>query len=104
MLATAKLSTVQLPGPAEMVARVRAQPWGGRLLDALAAVSGAHLVGGAVRDLLLGRDPVDIDLVVVGDAVAAAQTLAAALGGSAVGYERFGTATVEAAGMPPVMR
>jgi tRNA nucleotidyltransferase (CCA-adding enzyme) len=47
-----------------------------------------YLVGGAVRDLLLGRGRVDIDLVVEGDAIALAQ----ALGADAVSHERFGTA------------
>ncbi|MDX6601487.1 MAG: hypothetical protein QOF13_689 [Solirubrobacterales bacterium] len=48
------------------------------------------LVGGAVRDLLLGRGRADIDLVVEGDAVA----LAARLGADVVSHERFGTAKV----------
>jgi tRNA nucleotidyltransferase (CCA-adding enzyme) len=46
------------------------------------------LVGGAVRDLLLGRGRADIDLVVEGDASA----LAAKLGAESVEHERFGTA------------
>jgi len=50
-----------------------------------------YLVGGGVRDLLLGRGRTDIDLVVVGDA----QALAARLGGDVVSYERFGTAKVK---------
>jgi tRNA nucleotidyltransferase (CCA-adding enzyme) len=48
-----------------------------------------YLVGGAVRDLLLGRSRADIDLVVVGDAAA----LAARLGDvDLVEHERFATA------------
>lgn len=47
-----------------------------------------YLVGGAVRDLLLGRGRADIDLVVEGDASA----LAARLGAEVVSNERFGTA------------
>lgn len=47
-----------------------------------------YLVGGAVRDLLLGRGRADIDLVVEGDATA----LAARLGGEVVEHERFATA------------
>ncbi len=47
-----------------------------------------YLVGGAVRDLLLGRGRSDIDLVVVGDAAA----LGAALGADVVEHERFATA------------
>ncbi|HEU4701849.1 MAG TPA: hypothetical protein VFS37_05140 [Conexibacter sp.] len=60
----------------------------------------AWVVGGAVRDLLLGGGDavVDLDLVIEGDAVPAAQQLAAALGGSLVTHDAFGTATVEAGG------
>jgi tRNA nucleotidyltransferase (CCA-adding enzyme) len=47
-----------------------------------------YLVGGAVRDLLLGRGRADIDLVVEGDAAA----LAGELGADVVSYKRFGTA------------
>jgi tRNA nucleotidyltransferase (CCA-adding enzyme) len=47
-----------------------------------------YLVGGAVRDLLLGRARADIDLVVEGDAAG----LAARLGAEVVEYERFSTA------------
>lgn len=55
-----------------------------------AADAPVHLVGGAVRDLLLGRGRSDIDLVVEGDAVA----LAARLGAEVVEHERFATAKV----------
>jgi len=47
-----------------------------------------YLVGGVVRDLLLGRGRVDIDLVVEGDAVA----LAKRLGAEVRAHERFATA------------
>ena len=47
-----------------------------------------YLVGGAVRDLLLGRGRADIDLVVEGDAA----ELAARLGAEVVEHERFATA------------
>jgi tRNA nucleotidyltransferase (CCA-adding enzyme) len=50
-----------------------------------------YLVGGAVRDLLLGRDRADIDLVVEGDA----ETLANQLGADVISHERFGTAKVK---------
>jgi tRNA nucleotidyltransferase (CCA-adding enzyme) len=61
-------------------------------LDAVRAVTEApvYLVGGAVRDLLLGRDRSDVDLVVVGDAAA----LASKLGAETVEHERFATAKV----------
>ena len=44
----------------------------------------AFLVGGAVRDALLERAPVDIDISVDGDALAAGQAVAARLGGRVV--------------------
>ncbi len=50
-----------------------------------------YLVGGAVRDLLLGRGRTDIDLVVEGDAA----QLAAQLGAEVVEHERFATAKVK---------
>jgi tRNA nucleotidyltransferase (CCA-adding enzyme) len=53
-----------------------------------------YLVGGAVRDLLLGRPGADVDLVVVGDAIA----LATRLGGAEAEHERFGTVKVEVEG------
>ncbi|HEU4737307.1 MAG TPA: hypothetical protein VFS48_09820 [Solirubrobacterales bacterium] len=49
-----------------------------------------YLVGGAVRDLLLGQERGDIDLVIEGDAAA----LASRLGAEVVSHERFGTAKV----------
>ncbi|HVS99140.1 MAG TPA: hypothetical protein VHE08_01350 [Solirubrobacterales bacterium] len=55
---------------------------------AAAAPDPVYLVGGAVRDLLLGRGRADIDLVVEGDPAA----LAAALGAEpVVAHPRFGT-------------
>jgi tRNA nucleotidyltransferase (CCA-adding enzyme) len=63
-----------------------------------AVLSDAWIVGGAVRDLLLGGSPEELDLVVEGDAVAAAERLGVALGGSVVVHDRFGTATVSAGG------
>jgi tRNA nucleotidyltransferase (CCA-adding enzyme) len=61
-------------------------------LDAVRDVGGdpVYLVGGAVRDLLLGRGRADIDLVVEGDATA----LARRLGAEVVSHERFATAKV----------
>jgi tRNA nucleotidyltransferase (CCA-adding enzyme) len=59
-----------------------------------AASDPVFVVGGAVRDLLLGRERADLDLVVEGDAAA----LAARLGSAPVEHERFGTAKVELAG------
>jgi tRNA nucleotidyltransferase (CCA-adding enzyme) len=57
--------------------------------------AGAWVVGGAVRDLLLGRPVAGIlDVVVEGDAVAVARRAAARVGGRLAVHERFGTATV----------
>jgi len=51
-----------------------------------------YFVGGLVRDLLLGVPIVDIDLVVEGDAITLARSLARQLGGRVVAHGRFGTA------------
>jgi tRNA nucleotidyltransferase (CCA-adding enzyme) len=84
------------PVPDDLSARVRALPAAVPVAEVLPH---AWVVGGAVRDLLLGRPAaVDLDLVVEGDAVAAARQLAAALDGSLVVHEAFGTAAVEAGG------
>jgi tRNA nucleotidyltransferase (CCA-adding enzyme) len=53
-----------------------------------------YLVGGPVRDLILGRPPLDLDMVVEGDAPAFARHLARALNVPARVHERFGTATL----------
>ncbi len=50
-----------------------------------------YLVGGAVRDLLLGHGRSDIDLVVAGDAAA----LASRLGAEVVSHQRFATAKAD---------
>ena len=71
---------------------LRADPCGARLLRAFAPGEGVHLVGGAVRDLLLGRPWRELDVVVEGDVDAAA----ARLGGEVAAHERFGTARVRA--------
>src|SRR3954468_16344314 len=67
-------------------------------LDALAGEPGVYVVGGAVRDALLGRVPHELDLLVEGDATAVARRAAERLGGGATIHARFGTATVRAAG------
>lgn len=47
-----------------------------------ALLPNAFLVGGAVRDLLLGRNPQDLDLLVPVDPVGAAEMVSCRLGGS----------------------
>ncbi len=82
--------------PDELPARLRALPAAAPLFDVLAGDSRLHVVGGAVRDLLLGGLPLDLDLVVEGDAASLAERLAEGLGGELLVHDRFGTATVTA--------
>lgn len=51
-----------------------------------------YIVGGFVRDLLLGTPSVDFDLVTEGDAIQLAHTLAEKYGGTVSSHRRFGTA------------
>jgi tRNA nucleotidyltransferase (CCA-adding enzyme) len=76
--------------------RIAALPGADRLLPALDGLAPAWLVGGAVRDLLMGAPSVDLDVAVEGDAREAARAIAERLGGEAKEHERFGTATVKA--------
>jgi tRNA nucleotidyltransferase (CCA-adding enzyme) len=73
----------------DLLERLREVPGAEALFDALADVPGVWVVGGAVRDVLLGRDPRDLDLVVEGDAAEVARRL----GEEPLLHERFGTAT-----------
>jgi tRNA nucleotidyltransferase (CCA-adding enzyme) len=54
-----------------------------------------YLVGGCVRDLALGRDLVDVDLVAEREVESLAATAAAAVGGRSVAHDEFGTVTLE---------
>lgn len=87
------------PRSQEFLSRLRALPQAAPILAALEGVEGVHVVGGVPRDLVLGRAPLDLDLVVEGDALAAARVAAERLGGSVLEHDRFGTATVEADGL-----
>ena len=53
-----------------------------------------YVVGGFVRDLLIGRENLDIDIVVEGDAVDFAYQLAKVWEGKAQAHHRFKTATI----------
>ena len=53
----------------------------------------AYAVGGLVRDLLLGRETCDLDIVVEGDGIRFARSLAGRYRTPVKGYERFGTAS-----------
>jgi tRNA nucleotidyltransferase (CCA-adding enzyme) len=77
-----------MPADVDLLERLRARPGGPRLLAA--AAPGVYLVGGAVRDLMLGERPRELDVVVEMEI----EGLLAALGGEAVMHDRFGTATV----------
>jgi tRNA nucleotidyltransferase (CCA-adding enzyme) len=81
---------MDVPPPAELLERVRSLSAAGPLFAALPDASNVYLVGGAVRDLLLGLTPHELDLVVDGDAA----SIAAALGGELRVHDRFGTSTV----------
>ncbi len=81
---------VDIPAPSELLDRLRALPAGRTLLVRIEAREGVFLVGGAVRDLILGREPRELDLAVEGDAV----ELARSLGGAVVAHTRFGTSKV----------
>jgi len=68
------------------------------VLEAISAVSGpyegVYLVGGSVRDVLLGEPNFDVDIVVVGDGIALAVALAQELEGRVRAHDKFGTAVV----------
>ncbi|MCX5714113.1 MAG: hypothetical protein NT033_04760 [Candidatus Omnitrophica bacterium] len=54
----------------------------------------AYLVGGCVRDLLLGEKNFDLDIVVEGDAMKFADNFSKATGAKIIRHNMFGTATV----------
>ena len=67
-----------------------------------------YVVGGFVRDLLLGVPDLDLDLVVEGEAIRVARALAAEINGRVTSHERFGTARVilrgtEGTNLPPFL-
>src|SRR5215217_1055572 len=78
--------------PVDALARLGRPP----AVAALAEEDAVYVVGGAVRDVLLGRPPRELDFVVEGDAPAVARRAAQRLGGRVTVHDRFGTATVEA--------
>jgi tRNA nucleotidyltransferase (CCA-adding enzyme) len=75
---------------AEPLVRLYALPSARPLVARLSDGPVPYLVGGAVRDLLLGGAPIDLDLAVEGDAA----SFAASLGGDLRVHDRFGTSTV----------
>lgn len=74
--------------------RVRRLPGMEELLGALAGLPPAFLVGGAVRDVLRGAHPVDVDLAIEGDARSTARAVGARLDREVQEHGRFGTAVM----------
>jgi len=70
-----------------------------KLLREIGEVGGkaTYLVGGFVRDLLLKRPSVDIDIVVEGDAIRVAEAMRHRWNGTLQVHAQFGTATVTSA-------
>ncbi len=77
--------------PEEAEAALRALPGGARVLDAVAKTAGVWLVGGAVRDALLGCEPAEFDVVLGGDLPTFAARLETEL---TEHHERFQTGTL----------
>jgi tRNA nucleotidyltransferase (CCA-adding enzyme) len=88
------LSTMEAQLPREVVALLHAA-------GELAQHEGQRLclVGGVVRDLLLGRPNLDLDLVVQGDAPRFARLLAKASGEKPVMHSQFGTVKLHHGGL-----
>jgi len=93
---------MQTPDPGDDLTGALQAHMRARDLETLRAVSRisrqrgepAWLVGGPVRDLLLDRSVVDVDVMVEGEGPAFAKALAEAEEGTATAYRRFGTALV----------
>jgi len=82
----------------DLLERLQLAPNAEIVLGAVGDEPGVHVVGGAVRDVLLDRVPHELDLVVEGDAVEVARRAARRLGGKLTVHDRFGTATVSSDG------
>jgi len=66
----------------------------GRVADTTSTV--VYVVGGYIRDRMLGKEAKDVDVVVLGDGVAFAKTMASVWKApNPVVFERFGTAMIE---------
>ncbi len=80
---------MEIPSARSLIDRLRRLSAVAELLDRIGDMPGVYLVGGGVRDLLLGGHPHDLDLVVEGDPGA----LIDRLGGERRVHDRFGTST-----------
>ena len=85
----------ETPGVDDLATRLRELPALAAIWPGLPPDPPVWVVGGTVRDVLLGAEPLDLDLVVEGPLAA----VTGAIGGEVVAvHDRFGTATVHAAG------
>jgi len=78
----------------------RVQPAERELLLGIARIAdemklAVFLVGGAVRDLLLGSETIDLDLLVEGEGIPLAEEVGRRFGGHVVVHPKFHTGTVE---------
>lgn len=85
---------VPTPSADDLLGRLAALPAARELLDALGDADGVYVVGGAVRDLLRGDPPVDLDLVADRDVGELIGELSGSGGAPARVHDRFGTATI----------
>jgi tRNA nucleotidyltransferase (CCA-adding enzyme) len=92
------LAAEEEPGGPDLGERLLAIESLQEVFEAVQAVSepfeGVYLVGGAVRDVLMGEPNFDVDIAVEGDGIALGQALARELGARVVPHEKFGTAIV----------
>jgi len=83
---------------ASIAEHMRGSPRLREVAEAVASIGdraeGVYLVGGTIRDILLGERSFDVDIAVEGDAIAFAYALAEALGGRATPHQKFGTAVI----------
>ena len=92
------VTSVSVEPAVDIAAELRAVPRLAAVVDAVVGAvdpaDGVYLVGGTVRDILLGEESFDVDIAVEGDAISFAYALARALGGRATPHHKFGTAVV----------
>jgi len=91
------MSIAEAPPVEKLLSRLSA-PMAAALTETIRAARrrdlSLYLVGGSVRDLLLERSHLDIDLAVEGDAASLAEEVATAVGARLTVYRRFGTASL----------
>src|SRR5712691_7552795 len=79
---------------AELDALDRLRPAFSAIAAASEPYDGVYLVGGTVRDILLGEESFDVDIAVEGDAIDLARRIAGELDGRVRAHEKFGAAVV----------